>query len=43
MDETRRLAPQAPSSRRPMVDSIFTFHAAAYNLVRLRQLLAQPI
>jgi hypothetical protein len=26
----------------PLVDWIFTFHAAAYNLVRLRRLLAQP-
>ena len=26
----------------PLVDWIFTFHAAAYNLVRLRTLLAQP-
>jgi len=25
----------------PLVDWIFTFHAAAYNLVRLRRLLAQ--
>jgi transposase len=28
---------------RPRVDWIFTFHAAAYNLVRLRRLLAQPV
>jgi transposase len=27
----------------PLVDWIFTFHAAAYNLVRLRRLLAQPV
>jgi len=27
----------------PLVDWVFTFHAAAYNLVRLRRLLAQPV
>jgi len=27
----------------PLVDWIFTFHAAAYNLIRLRRLLAQPV
>jgi transposase len=27
----------------PLVDWIFTFHAAAYNLVRLRRLLTQPV
>jgi len=27
----------------PLVEWIFTFHAAAYNLVRLRRLLAQPV
>jgi hypothetical protein len=27
----------------PLVAWIFTFHAAAYNLVRLRRLLAQPV
>jgi hypothetical protein len=27
----------------PLVDWIFTFHAAAYNLVRLRRLLVQPV
>lgn len=27
----------------PLVEWIFTFHAAAYNLVRLRRLLAEPI
>lgn len=27
----------------PLVDWIFTFHAAAYNLVRLRRLLASPV
>lgn len=27
----------------PLVDWIFTFHAAAYNLVRLRRLLARPV
>ena len=27
----------------PLVGWIFTFHAAAYNLVRLRRLLAQPV
>ena len=26
-----------------LVDWIFTFHAAAYNLVRLRRLLAPPV
>lgn len=27
----------------PLVDWIFTFHAATYNLVRMRRLLAQPV
>lgn len=27
----------------PLVDWTFTFHAAAYNLIRLRRLLAQPV
>ena len=27
----------------PLVDWIFTFHAAAYNLIRLRRLLAEPV